>query len=113
MEAIERSSAGLAVPVSRGPLLHDLLGLVNLEAGQFEMIDHAPCELRPRIVGDVLFQHPAQEIAALAEGESDRERKQIAERSVIHGRPCSLFVVVMLAGLPAGVNWARMSRIVA
>jgi hypothetical protein len=66
--------------VARRALPHNLLVFVDLEAGQLQVRDHPLCELLTRSVGDVLFQHPPQQVALLADRKADREKQQVAER---------------------------------
>jgi hypothetical protein len=57
------------------------------------MLDHPLRELLAGRVADVLLEHPAQRVAVAADREPNRKDKLIAEGAVIHGRPCSLFVL--------------------
>ena len=77
----------------RRALPHDLIGFVDLEARELEMIDDPLGEHLPGIVGRVLLEEPAQEIAAPRDRKADREAELGAEGAVIHGRAflfCSL-----------------------
>jgi hypothetical protein len=63
---------------------------IDLEIGLLE-VPHDPLrELLAGIVGSVLFQEPAEEIAAARQGEADRKHEVIAERPWMHaGDFCS------------------------
>ena len=80
-------SAGsvLAVARRRRALPHNLLAFVDLETGQLQVLDHPLGELLARVIGHVFLEQPAQEIAATADSEADREGELVAEGAVIHG----------------------------
>jgi hypothetical protein len=78
---------------------HNLLGFVDLETRLLQVLHHLLGELLARVVGDVLPQEPAQEIAAAADGEADRERKLVAEGAVIHQ---SMFLICSHQRSPVG-----------
>jgi hypothetical protein len=65
---------------------HSLPSFVDLKARQLEVLDHPLGQLLAGGIGDVLGQHPLQQVALLADREADRGDEQIAECSVIHGR---------------------------
>jgi hypothetical protein len=78
---------------------------VDLETGSLKLLDHPLRELVAGVVGDVLLEQPAQQIAALADREADREHELIAEEIPL-ARACSFFVLGMLAALVTPVNAA-------
>ena len=48
------------------------------------MLDHPLGELLASVVGNVILQEPAQEIAAAADREADREGELVTEGAVVH-----------------------------
>jgi hypothetical protein len=64
---------------------HDLLTLIDLETRPLQVLNHPRGELLTGIVRYVLFEQPAQEVAATGDREADREGELVAEGSVIHG----------------------------
>jgi hypothetical protein len=62
----------------RRALPHDLIGLVDLEARQLQVINHPLGELLAGIIGHVLLEEPAQKIAAAGDRKADREGELIA-----------------------------------
>jgi hypothetical protein len=54
----------LAVPARRRTLPHDLIGLVDLETREFQVLDHPLGEHLAGFVGGVLLQDAAQQVAA-------------------------------------------------
>jgi hypothetical protein len=73
------------VALRRRTLLHNLLALIDLETRLLQVLDHPLGELLARIIGHVVLQDSAQEIAATGDREAARERELIAEGAVIHG----------------------------
>jgi hypothetical protein len=69
----------LAVPSGRGRLSHDLLGFLDFETRQLQVLHHPRGELLARIIGYVLVEEPAQEIAATSDRKADREGELVAE----------------------------------
>jgi hypothetical protein len=70
-------------PRRRSPR-HDLIGLVDLEAREFQVLDDPFGERLARVVGDVLLEEAAQKVAAAGDGEADREHELCAEGAAIH-----------------------------
>ena len=73
------------MPPDRRSLPHDLIGLVDLEARKFQVLNDPLGEHLARVVGDVLLEDAAQEVAAPGDYEADRERELRAKRTVIIG----------------------------
>jgi hypothetical protein len=74
------------VGLPRGLLPHDLIALVDLKAALLKVLDHPLGEHLVGIIGHVILQEPAQEIAAACDREADREDELVAEWAVIHRR---------------------------
>jgi hypothetical protein len=75
----------------RRPLLHSLLGFVDLKR-ELQLCDDALGELGSGVVRRMLLEQPAEQGAATGDREADREGEMVAEAAMIHGEACSCFV---------------------
>jgi hypothetical protein len=79
------------MPARRRSLPHNLVGLVDLEPREFQVLDDPLGDHLAGVVGGVLLEHTTQQVAATGDREPDRERELVPELSVIHRLVLVLF----------------------